>query len=71
MCCVARLGMERPVPWDWMGSLLSPIGKGKRCSASCSLLKKAILAVSFFFFFLREKLLLFPHFRLPGIIFFD
>lgn len=70
MCCVARLGMERPVPRDWMGSLLSPIGKGKWCSASCSLLKKAILAVSFFFFF-HEKLLLFLHFQLPGIIFFD
>lgn len=28
MCCVARLGMERPVPRDWMGSLLSPMGCG-------------------------------------------
>lgn len=69
-----------PVPQDWMDSLLSLLGCGQLSRekgleevngalASCSLLTEAILAVPFSFFL--EKLLLFLHFQLHGIIFFD
>lgn len=61
---------QSPLPCGlWAAEAGEGAGGGERCCASCSLLTEPNLAALFSFFL--EKLLLFPHFRLPGIIFFD